>query len=310
MSATWSRREFLRAAGVLGGSVGLMSFGRAEEATPPSLSAYQFECQVWVGYEKQTIACYRAHATQKYPYFYPFIGPATGRPLTTEAGDQYPHHRSILFACDRVNGANYWQEGLDRGRILSTGVTSEAQPDRVIVRDACEWRQPTGETDITDARAFTITAPAPGVRLLAADIICTAARPVQIQRTNHALFAVRAALDLAPVGGGKLRSSEGAEAEAGTFGKPARWCTFFGSRLGTTEGVALMDHPGNPWAPCTWFTRDYGFISPTPMNWLGDDGLRLEAGQSLRMRYLVVGYAGTPDEADLPGVYSQWVGAA
>jgi hypothetical protein len=38
------------------------------------------------------------------------------------------------------------------------------------------------------------------------------------------------------------------------------------------EGIALLDHPGNPWSPCKWFTRDYGFISPSPFNWLDQAG--------------------------------------
>ena len=31
----------------------------------------------------------------------------------------YPHHTSLLFGCDLVNGGNYWQEGLERGRMIS-----------------------------------------------------------------------------------------------------------------------------------------------------------------------------------------------
>jgi hypothetical protein len=38
------------------------------------------------------------------------------------------------------------------------------------------------------------------------------------------LFAVRAAHDITPWGGGRLVSSEGEEGEAQTFGNPARWC--------------------------------------------------------------------------------------
>jgi hypothetical protein len=70
--------------------------------------------------------------------------------------------------------------------------------------------------------------------------------------------------------------------------------------------VALMDHPKNPWSPCQWFTRDYGFISPTPMNWLGPEGWSLPAGQSVRLRYRVVGYAGDPLAVNLASLYDTW----
>jgi hypothetical protein len=49
-----------------------------------------------------------------------------------------------------------------------------------------------------------------------------------------------------------------------------------------------MDHPANPWSPCRWFTRDYGFISPTPFNWLDERGWQLETGESIRLRYRIV----------------------
>ena len=41
-----------------------------------------------------------------------------------------------------------------------------------------------------------------------------------------------------------------------------------------------MDHPQSPWAPCPWFTQDYGFISPMPFNWI-EKPWQLAAGQSV-----------------------------
>ena len=39
------------------------------------------------------------------------------------------------------------------------------------------------------------------------------------------------------------------------------------------------------------------------------EGMQLAAGDVHRMRYLVVGYAGTPDAVGLAGIYDRW-GAA
>ena len=147
--------------------------------------------------------------------------------------------------------------------------------------------------------------------MLDVDITWTAVVDVTIQKTNHALFAIRAASDLTPWGGGRLVSSDGQEGEAATFGKPARWCAFYGQRTKAkgepVEGIALMDHPESPWAPCPWFTRDYGFMSPMPFNWI-DTNWRLPAGQSVRIRHRVVAFAGDPREAGLDGLYKQWTG--
>lgn len=311
-----TRRRFLGGLSALAGAgLAATRAGRSQEgggepgAGPLTLTGYLFSRQAWVRHGPDVITCYRANPTQKYPYFYPVAGPASGLPLTTESGDPYPHHRSVLFGCDRVNQANYWQEGIQRGQIVSRGPQLvEGSGERIVITDACDWRIPGGEPDLTDERRFTISAPSSTLRLIEAEITVTAAVDVHITRTNHSLFSLRAAPDLAPKWGGTLVNSEGQTTEKGTFGQPARWCTYHADRLGTMEGIALMDHPGNPWSPCKWFTRDYGFISPTPMQWLGDEGLDLPQGESWRLRYLVVGYAGTPEEADLNAIYDNWQG--
>jgi Family of unknown function (DUF6807) len=165
---------------------------------------------------------------------------------------------------------------------------------------------------MTDERRLTLSIPGPRLRILDVDITWRAVVDVTIQKTNHALFAVRAAHEITPWGGGRLVSSEGLEGEQQTFGKPARWCAFVGKRTQAkgepVEGIALMDHPQSPWAPCPWFTRDYGFISPMPFNWL-EKPWQLAAGQYVRIRHRVVLFAGDPQEAGLDGLHKEWAGA-
>ena len=48
---------------------------------------------------------------EKYPFFYPVNGPSKAS-VTSMRNANYPHHSSLFFGCDRVNGGNYWQEGL------------------------------------------------------------------------------------------------------------------------------------------------------------------------------------------------------
>jgi len=311
MSFTVDRRAFLAGAGAAALGVGMGGIGEAQDAGAQELTTYQVGPQIWVRCAGRSFTSYRAHPTQKYPYLYPVAGPATGVSLTTESGDPYPHHRSVLFACDHVNGADYWQEGLERGQIVSRGPRiTEAKGAKVVFTDTCDWRVAEGPPDFIDERRYSISAPSPALRFIEANITLTAARDVQITRTNHSLFSVRAAPELSPNGGGTLVDAEGRSGEKATFGQKAAWCTYYGERFGVTEGIALLDHPENPWSPCTWFTRDYGFISPTPMQWLGDDGMHIAEGDSLRLGYLVVAYQGTPDEADLAGVLERWSTAA
>ena len=103
-------------------------------------------------------------------------------------------------------------------------------------------------------------------------------------------------------------NSNGQEGEKATFGQPAAWCAYFGKRQGhpgVVEGIALLDHPSNPWAPSKWFTRDYGFISPTPMNFL-DKSWEMAAGQSVSLKYRVLLFAGDAKEAEIERIYREW----
>ncbi|MHC4192316.1 MAG: DUF6807 family protein, partial [Planctomycetota bacterium] len=73
-----------------------------------------------------------------------------------------------------------------------------------------------------------------------------------------------------------------------------------------TEGIAILQNPTNRWFPCKWFTRDYGFFSPTPMYWLEDGRLDLPKGQTLTLRYRVVVHAGDANTADIAAKFKQY----
>lgn len=290
--------------------------GAAQEQIAPGseeLTHYQIGPHIWMRWHNEPLLGYRAHPTQKYPYFFPLAGPVSGLPVTAESALPWPHHRSLFFGCDFVNGGNYWQDELERGQIVSTGPrVASATGTSAVIEDTCEWRMPGGPVQMTDDRRFTLSVPNSRVRILDVDITWRAEVDVTIEKSNHALFAMRAVHEITPWGGGRLVSSEGKEGEAGTFGQPALWCAFYGRRRRAqgepVEGIALMDHPESPWAPCPWFTRDYGFASPTPFDWI-DEAWRLEAGRSVRVRHRVVAFAGDPQEAGLDELYRDWIGA-
>ncbi len=315
------RREFLgralagAAGAVMGGTGGAVTRAGAGAPVDPltgpmtGLATYQVGPQFWVRWDNRIVTCYRAHRSQKFPYLYPLAGPASGLSLTAESSLPYPHHRSAYFGCDRVNGGNYWQEGLERGQIQSTGPSwGEVTPTSVELRDECEWRLPGAPVVMKDARRIRVTVPGPRWRFIDWDLVWTAVVDVTIPKTNHSLFSIRGAEDIVPTGGGTLINAEGATGEKGTFGKPSAWCAFQGRRLGgIQEGIALFDHPANPWSPCPWFTRDYGFLSPTPL-FFREQPYALAAGQSVRLRYRLVLFEGTLEQAELAARYREWAG--
>jgi len=250
---------------------------------------------------------YLFRADEKYPYFFPVNGPRTGRSVTTRREPEYPHHSSLFFGCDRVNGGNYWQEGLERGRIVSQNVRLvRATGPQVVFEQDCRWERPGAEAPFDDHRVIAISAPSADARHIDFDITLTARTPVRIEKTNHSLFSARMAPDLSVKGGGTLINAQGEQGEKGTFGKPSPWADYRGSRGGETEGLAIFCHPSNPGFPPPWFTRDYGFFSPTPFYWPANGATELAQGGKLRLRYRVVVHTGAPTTAELEAWFQGW----
>jgi methane monooxygenase PmoA-like len=292
----------------------LLTAQAVDRDNPPTeangLSAYREGGKVVVRWKNRPLTTYRANIDQRFPYFFPLAGPVTGAPLTSESAMPYPHHRSLWFACDKVNGVDYWHDKpLADGQILSRRLEiDEASADRIVISNDCRWVHPTADSPFEDRRRFTLTAIDDRRWTIESEFTLTAATAVEIAKTNHSLFAVRCSPDLAPVYGGTLVNSNGKTREKATNGDPAKWCSFYGRRAGgAVEGITLMDHPKNPWAPCEWFTRDYGFLSPTPLNYIKEP-VQLAKGESLKLRYLVVCHAGDPAAAEIDGLYARWIG--
>ncbi len=250
---------------------------------------------------------YKFDAEQKYPYFWPVNGPLSGKSITTETSEPYPHHHSLFFGCDRVNGGNYWQDVNKRGQIISQGPKIvEASGKQVVFTDTCLWRQPGAEPVIRDQRRIVVTAPDEHIRFIDFEINIEPLVDIQILKTNHALFSARVVPELSVKSGGTLINAEGKSTEKGMFGIASPWCDYSGTRDGVAEGIAILDNPDNRWFPCKWFTRDYGFFSPTPMYWLDGDKLDIPKEQTLKLRYRVVVHTGDVKDANIARLFEQY----
>lgn len=146
---------------------------------------------------------YRFQPDEKYPFFFPVNGPVSGGTVTSMRNGVYPHHSSLFFGCDRVNGGNYWQEGLERGQIVSIGARIvEAKGERVVIEDECIWKRPDAQAPIIDRRKITISSPSKDLYLLDFDIEMEMLMDVTILKTNHSLFSARVDADLTVKQGG------------------------------------------------------------------------------------------------------------
>jgi hypothetical protein len=252
---------------------------------------------------------YQFRADEKYPFFFPVNAPGSGASVTSLRNGEYPHHSSLFFGCDRVNGGNYWQEGLERGRIVSRGpVVEVAAGNAVVIADTCDWKRPGAEQPIRDTRRIVVTAPSKAVRQIDVELALTALADVTIEKTNHSLFSVRLDPDLSVRLGGTMVNARGDAGEKATFGQASPWMAAYGRRgAGAVEGLALFQHPASAWFPSPWFTRDYGFLSPTPLYWPANGvATKLAKGQSLRLRYRVVVFSGDPGEIDFAARFAAY----
>jgi len=242
---------------------------------------------------------------EKYPFFYPVNGPLSGGSVTSMRNGEYPHHSSLFFGCDLLNGGNYWQEGPDRGRIISVNAEILKEGgDTVVIKDECIWIRPGALSPIKDNRLITITAPSATVNQIDEEISMVMLMDVSIFKTNHSLFSARMAADLSVKNGGTMVNAEGAKGEKETFGKASPWIDYYGRRGDFIEGLAIFQHPSNRGYPSPWFTRDYGFISPTPMFW-PENGVEtfFTKGETLKLKYRVLVHGGSAKEAKIKELF-------
>ena len=225
MTSPLHRRDFLTLSlAAAAAPLGVEALAAAPAATPAAgprpvpeavnLTTYQVGPHIWLRWNNEMLTSYRAHRSQKYPYMYPVAGPLSGASLTAETSLPYPHHRSLLFGCDRVNGGNYWQGDLPAGQILSTGPKlGKATPQSAEILDACQWQKPGEPAVMKDARKITVSVAGPRLRFIDWQVEWTAVADVTVEKTNHSLFSIRAAADLTPWGGGTLVNAEGLSGE-------------------------------------------------------------------------------------------------
>ena len=286
----------------------LASFMLLDIKAQAQVNALQVGNRIDVTIDGKFFTSYHFAENEKYPFFFPVNAPASGGSVTSMRNGEYPHHSSLFFGCDMVNGGNYWQEGLDRGRIISVGARiTKPSGDKVTIEDECIWKRPDAEAPIKDKRRVTISAPSKELYQLDFDITMEMLSDVTILKTNHSLFSARIDNDLSVRQGGTMVNAEGKTGEKGTFGEPSAWIDCWGNRKTGAEGIAVLQHPSNRWYPSPWFTRDYGFISPTPMYWPENEkATALKKGETVSLRYRVLIHSGNTREARIAERFKQY----
>jgi hypothetical protein len=278
----------------------LIGFVGNECSAQPEITAEKAGDRIEFRADGNLITSYILSECEKYPFFFPVNGPSKAN-VTSMRNSLYPHHSSLFFGCDRVNGGNYWQEGIERGQIISLRADILRTGDGIaIIENECIWRRPGADAPIKDKRIIKVSVPSPEKYQIDFEITMEMLMDVTINKTNHSLFSGRMDMDLAVINGGTLVNAEGQTGEKNTFGKRSPWMDYHGDRMGGTEGMAILQHPSNKWYPAPWFTRDYGFFSPTPMYWPENEkNIVLRKGEKINLRYRVIVHSGDHKEAGI-----------
>jgi len=278
-----------------------------QPAAETKITALKIGDRIEIRINGSLLTNYILSANEKYPFFFPVNGPSKAS-VTSMRNANYSHHSSLFFGCDRVNGGNYWQEGLERGQIVPLRADIiESGGEKVVIENENIWKRPGAMSPIRDLRIITVTVPFENMYQIDIEITMEMLLDVTIEKTNHSLLSVRMDPDLAVINGGTMINAEGGTQEKGTFGKPSAWMDYHGNRMGKKEGLAILQHPSNRWFPAPWFTRDYGFFSPTPMYWPENgENMIFSKGDALSLRYRVLVHSGDHLDAGIAAQFEKY----
>jgi hypothetical protein len=259
-----------------------------------------------------TTYCYGPEFDDK-PVFYPVIGPNGARvnrefPMAPDVPGEstdHPHHQSLFFAYDEVNGTNYWNPEKTGRRIEH--VSAAAGVDRLDLQ--LIWKDTDGRSVLAESNAVSFGG---GADVFWTDhaITLLANVPVTMGDTKEGAFGIRLNDTLKEAGGsGRYVNAEGLETSAKVWGRTSPWVAIRGTVKNTATDlpvtVAIFAHPSGLNYPPYWHARDYGLFAVNPFARHGYDPAaperitKLAAGDRLQMRYRLAVYSAQVDKARL-----------
>jgi hypothetical protein len=265
--------------------------------------------------EGRELARYHFGPELRRPFLFPIVGPA-GRSLTRMGHPRDPeghsHHNSLWISHHDVGGVDFWGDrGKNTGRIVHQRVLRYEEADNAALMETANvWiKEDGGQPLVDELRRIEARLLAGGEWLLTLDLELRArSEPVTLGKTPFGIIGVRMAKTIGVKdGGGTIRNSEGGVNESGVFWKPARWVDYSGPiTADASEGITLMDHPGNPNHPSVFHVRDDGWMGAS----LTYEAPRtLTADAPLVLRYGLYVHSGLSPREKIEARYGEFAGS-
>ena len=267
------------------------------------------QLQVLIG-GKEAFA-YRYGTNIDLPHIFPLRSPS-GKSMTVQQTEPYPHHRSLWFA-DTVQLEGQRQASFYNAFYTGTGDKKNPQPPfRDHIRQVAFTRQRGGDGDaelgmkllwemddgkisvLDESRQIRIVALGDGEYFIDLQFVLTANHGDVTFRSDSVHYAwpfIRLNQNFNSTAGGLLVNSEGQTGQTNTNLKVAHWVDFSRTGVPDAEGLAMFSHPANE-QPHAWLTRDYGCLGPRRVDAKSGKPFTLKRGETIRTRAGVLVHSG------------------
>jgi hypothetical protein len=290
---------------------------------------------------RQLLGRYHLGPNVAKPYFWPLTDPY-GVPITrgwpmvpAQQGESKDHvHQKSAWFCHGdvipegvevkqkikgIKGIDFWSEARGHGRIVCTRALIRVYPQtdtRGLLQTDNEWRTADGVTILKERRKIYLYVFG-ATRLLVFDIDLHASEvPVTFGDTKEGSMGVRVNDSIREKGGnGKLVNADGKTGMAECWGQRSAWCDYSGTINGKAAGIAIFDHPKNPYPAC-WHSRDYGLMAANPFGraksgFPAERGntelVRLAKGGRLKLRYGILIHPGDVKGGKVADFYQRYL---
>ncbi len=234
------------------------------------------------------------------PHYWPVRSPS-GKLLTQQVPDPFPHHRSLWIADkikmpgeSAVDFYHCWNNYRETDRPQS-GYRHfiqhqrfkhlEASHDTVRVETILKWIVDERRSVLDDRRAFRVRALGRGEYFIDLQWKLTASYgevKVVSDNVHYAWPYVRIHPQFSGEQGGTITNDRGQRGQTQTHGQAAHWMDYSNTVNGTTEGLAIFVYSEGK--PPGWLTREYGTFGPRRAEQWSGTGFTLEKNESIRGR--------------------------